>query len=55
MRYDEQVARTVSRRPAQLDLALNSGADLDPEDQVKGRRGMVFDEILSPASVGSAS
>jgi putative SOS response-associated peptidase YedK len=41
MRYDEQVARTVSRSPAQLDLALNSGADLDPEDQVKGRRGIV--------------
>ena len=41
MRYDEQVALTILRSPAQLDLRLNSGANLDPEDQVKGRRGLV--------------
>jgi len=48
----EQAAEDVLMRPhqavlhrskgsAQLDLGLNSGPDIDLEDQAKGRRGLV--------------
>ena len=33
--------RAIFNRSAQLDFRLNSGADIDPEDQVRGRRGLV--------------
>ena len=37
----QSAALHSSKRPAQLDLGLNSGADIDLEDQAKGRRGWV--------------
>jgi putative SOS response-associated peptidase YedK len=41
MRYDEQVAGTILWISAQLDLGLDPGADIDHEDQAKGRPSWV--------------
>jgi putative SOS response-associated peptidase YedK len=45
MQHGAEVARTPMKRAeragAQLDLGLNSGPDIDLEDQVKGQRGLV--------------
>lgn len=41
MRNDNEVARTIPRSSAQLDLGLDAGAYIDHEDQAKGRPSWV--------------